>query len=299
MIETRKNEVRYTTSDPEKMLNKYTTQRVLKTWQETVVGEDNKTTTIERHQVILDKGILITNAVLSELKFWIEEGSVKEIEVSNQNRMAYIEDNTRMYPFRAVVAIDRKKYSFLLYAMSIQNAIDILNDYVELNFSGGFYITDLKELDYCVILVDKLKTVKQRNLELDVAYLNDEISIEEYVDGKLEESEEDSTEDGEEDSLKLKFYQIGAKIITRLEDVDDEEYNQTFIVQTFSAVRANLIIEKYLRDKQEEHYLESLSNPNSNFVKKQIMSFIEESKIINVGRFIPRMFSEAYQEDKA
>ena len=185
MIETRKSEIRYTTSNPEKMLNKYTTQRVLKTWQETAVGEDGKTTTIERHQVILDKGILITNAVLSELKFWMEEGSVKEIEVSNQNRMAYIEDNTRMYPFRSVVVVDKKKYSFLLYAMSMQNAIDILNDYVELNFSGGFYITDLKKLDYCVILVDKLKTVKQRNLELDVAYLNDEISIEEYVDGKI------------------------------------------------------------------------------------------------------------------
>ena len=83
----------------------------------------------------------------------------------------------------------------------------------------------------------------------------------------------------------------------RLEDNPDEEYNQTFIVHTFSAVRANLIIEKYLRDRQEERYLESLKNPDNKFVKKQISSFIEESKIINVGGFIPKLFSEAYQEE--
>lgn len=297
MIETRKNEIRYTTSDPKRMLNKYTTNQVIKTWQENIVGEDGQKAVIERNQLLLDKGILITNAVLSEIKFWIEEGSIKEIEVSNQNRMAYVQENTRMYPYKAVVAIDRKRHSFLLYALSAQNAIDILNDYVELNFSGGYNITDLKELDFCVILVDKLKSVRQRNQELDVAYLNDEITMQEYVDCKLEECEDDSNEDGEEDTLKLKFYQIGAKITMRLEDIPDEEYNQTFIVQTFSAVRANLIIEKYLRDMQDERYLQSLSNPNVNFVRKQIISAIEESKIINVGRFIPRLFSEAYQED--
>ena len=297
MIETRKNEIRYTTSDPKRMLNKYTTNQVIKTWLENIVGEDGQKAVIERNQLLLDKGILITNAVLSEIKFWIEEGSIKEIEVSNQNRMAYVQENTRMYPYKAVVAIDRKRHSFLLYALSAQNAIDILNDYVELNFSGGYNITDLKELDFCVILVDKLKSVRQRNQELDVAYLNDEITMQEYVDGKLEECENDSNEDGEEDTLKLKFYQIGAKITMRLEDIPDEEYNQTFIVQTFSAVRANLIIEKYLRDMQDERYLQSLSNPNVNFVRKQIISAIEESKIINVGRFIPRSFSEVYQED--
>ena len=297
MIETRKNEIRYTTSDPKRMLNKYTVSQVIKTWQENIVGENGQKAVIERNQLLLDKGILITNAVLSEIKFWIEEGSIKEIEVSNQNRMAYVQENTRMYPYKAVVAIDRKRHSFLLYALSAQNAIDILNDYVELNFSGGYNITDLKELDFCVILVDKLKSVRQRNQELDVAYLNDEITMQEYVDGKLEECEDDSNEDGEEDTLNLKFYQIGAKITMRLEDIPDEEYNQTFIVQTFSAVRANLIIEKYLRDIQDERYLQSLSNPNVNFVRKQIISAIEESKIINVGRFIPRLFSEAYQED--
>ena len=301
-METRKSEVRYYTSDPAKMLNMYTTSQVTRTWKESFVGDNGKLQEVERHELILDRGVYITNDVLSELKFWMEEGSVKEIEVSNQKRMSYEVENTCMYPFRAVVSIEGKKSTFLFYALSVRNAIDVLNDYIELNFCGRFAIVDIKQLDYCVILVDKLKTIRQRNLELDIAYLNDEISIEEYIGSKIEEDDDKSCSDEDEnDTLKLKFYQIGAKIIQRIDENDknQDEYNQTFIVRTFSATRANLIITKWLQDQQERRYRESLLHPDSKFVKRQIISFIEESKILSVGDFIPRQFSEAYcQEDE-
>lgn len=296
MIETRKSEIRFRTSDPERMLGHYTTERIYRKWVEDMADDNGNIVSIDRHQILFDKGIYISNDVLTEIKFWLEEGSLTDIEVSNQKRMGICSENTSMFPYRAVVSIGGKRYSFLFYAMSVQNAIDILNDYVELNYCGCYEITDIKELDYCVILVDKLKTIRQRNVELDVAYLNDELSLDEYLESKLEETEEASDAEAD-DSLKLRFYQIGAKIIMRVEDTPDEEYNQTFIVQTFSAVRANLIIEKYLRDRQEERYRESLSNPDNKFVRKEIMSFIEESKIINIGGFIPRLFSEAYQTE--
>lgn len=299
MIETRKSEIRYYTSDPAKMLNMFTTSKVMRSWKESFVGENGEVQDIERHDLILDRGVLITNDVLTEIKFWLDEGSIKEIEVSNQKRMSYEAENTSMYPFRAVVNIEGKKSTFLFYAMSMRNALDILNDYIELNFCGRFVIVDLKELDYCVILVDKFKTIRQRNIELDIAYLNDEISIEEYMESKIEDDGSNSEED-QEDTLKLKFYQIGAKIIQRLDENDKEqdEFNQTFIVRTFSATRANMIIEKWLQDQQESRYQESLEHPDSKFVKRQIMSFIEESKIMSIGDFIPSQFSQAYcQED--
>lgn len=297
MIETRKSEIRYYTSDPARMLNMYTTSQVMRTWSESHVGENGEKQTVERHELILDRGVCITNDVLTEIKFWLDEGSLKEIEVSNQKRMSYEVDNTSMYPFRAVVNIDGKKSTFLFYALSVRNAIDVLNDYVELHFSGRYAIIDVKMLDYCVILVDKLKTIRQRNLELDIAYLNDEISIEEYMDSKIEEDDDNPDADEDEnDTLKLKFYQIGAKIIQRLDENDrgQKEFNQTFIVRTFSAVRANMIIAKWLQDQQERRYQESLLHPDTKFVKKQIMSFIEESKILSIGDFIPRQFSQAY-----
>lgn len=279
------------------MLGMYTTSKVYKSFTETAVDENGHKIGIERNQILFDKGIYIDNDVLTEIKFWMEEGSLTEIEVSSQKRMCTLLHNTGMYPFKSMVEVDGKKHSRLLYAQSVQNAIDILNDYIELNFIGGYVIKDIKELADCVILVDKLKSVKKRNLELDVAYLSDEISIEEYLNSKIDDSNSESFDDDGDDCLKLRFYQIGAKILMRTDDEDDEEFQQLFIVQTFSAVRANLIINKYLRDLQEIRYAQSLLNPDMKFVRKDILSFIEESKIINVGGFIPRQFSEAYREE--
>ena len=299
MIENKKTEERYYTSDPSRMVGKYITQRVYRTYIQELIDKDSgKVESIERHEILFDRGKLITPDVLEEIKFWINEGSIKGIEVSNQKRLSFTQENTYMFPYRTMAKIDGKKHSFLLYALSVQNVIEIITDFIELNYSGGFTITDIKELDYCVVLVDKLKSIKQRNLELDIAYLNDEITMEEYMDSKIDNKSENENANIEDDSddLKLKFYQIGAKIISRIDenDTNEEEYSQTFIVQTFSAVRANLIIEKFLQDQQEKLYIESLSHPDRNFIKKQIMSFIEESKIISIGRFIPKIFSEAY-----
>lgn len=297
-METRNNEVRYFTSKPEEMLDKYTVREVVKKWVETHYDKDTgEPVAIERNNLLIDKGVLIDQELLQSIRFWIEEGSIKEIEVSNQRRMAYPGENNRYYPFKAQVSVisgsKRKKVTFLLYALSVSNALEIISDYVELNFSGSFYILKVEAMEFCLILVDKLKTATQRNVELDVAYLNDEISMEEYLEEKIDADYKESEK--EDDSLELKFYQIGAKVIKRLPDIPDEEYDTTFIVKTFSATRANLIIEKYLRDEQENLYKKfKEQGKEEEFVRKEIFSFIEESKILNIGDFIPRQFSEAY-----
>ena len=60
MIETRKTEKRYVTSDPKKMLNMYLAKRVLKTWEESFIDEDTgETVNIERNEVLFDRGSLI------------------------------------------------------------------------------------------------------------------------------------------------------------------------------------------------------------------------------------------------
>lgn len=115
-METRKNEIRRVTSDPAEMLGMYTTTTVYKTWTETAVDESGEVVTIDRHQLLFDKGTYIDNDVLSEIKFWMEEGSIKEIEVSTQKRMCSVLLNTAMYPFKSVMEIDGKKHSRLLYA---------------------------------------------------------------------------------------------------------------------------------------------------------------------------------------
>lgn len=295
-VETRKDEIRLKTDDPKRMLGKFIVRRVLKTWNEDFV--DSKTgekTTIERNSLLFEKGTYIDQDLLTSIKFYMDAGDIKEIEVSNQNRLAFPVQNHYLYPYKASVKIGDKKTTYLLYAHSVANALVILTDYVELNSKGEFYVTDIKELDYCMVLIDTLKSASDRAYELDVAYLKNEISMEEFVSGTVEGIANNNSDAKEnEDPGTKKFYQIKAHIVRSHEEEGDQEDDEIFIVHTYTAARANILIEKWLRDKQEERYQKSLENPDNKFIKWDINSFIEESKVIPIGVFIPMEFSEVY-----
>lgn len=297
---SRKTEIRYITDDPKRMLGKFVARRALKTWTEEVVDQDTgEKITIERNELLLERGTYISQDVLSTISFLMQEGSLKEVEVSNQNRQGFLLENRSMFPYRAVAKIGGKRKSFLLYATSVANALVILVDYIELNFKGGFEINDIKEMDYCVILIDRLKSAEARKYEIDTAYLKGEISMEGFVEAtcdSIADGNPDAEESEENRKETKKFYQIGAHVVLHDDKEGDIEEDNTFIVQTFSAVRANMLIEKWLRDRQEERFQESLSHPERTFVKYQINSFIEESKIIPIGCFIPVSFSEVYND---
>src|ERR1035437_8808037 len=152
MIETRNTEIRYKTSDPKKMINKYTVDRVLKSWKEDFVDEGTgEVVPIERNEVLFDRGILIDQDVLVQIKFYMEEGSVKELEVSNQRRVAFEFENTSLRPFMAVADIDRKKTKFIFYATKIATALILLKDYIELNYMSGFFLTSIRDFETNII----------------------------------------------------------------------------------------------------------------------------------------------------
>ncbi|WP_279065133.1 RNA polymerase subunit sigma [Muribaculum intestinale] len=299
-VESRKTEIRYVTSDPAKMLGKWVARRALRTWTEDFVDEDTgKVESIERNEILLERGTYISQDVLCSIKFMMSEGSLKEVEVSNQNRQGMLLENRSLFPYKAVAKIDGKRKSFLLYANSVANALVILVDYIELHYKGGFEITDIKEMEYCVVIIDRLKSAEARRYELDAAYLKGEMSMEDFVEATCDNiSKGNPDAEGKSDDKKetKKFYQIGAHVVLHDDKEGDIEEDHTFIVQTISAVRANMLIEKWLRDKQEERFRESLKHPERTFVKYQINSFIEESKIIPIGCFIPVSFSEVYND---
>ncbi len=297
LTESRKTEIRFVTNDPKKMLGKWVARRVLHTWFEDVVDDDTQEIVqIERSDVLLERGTYIDNDQLASIRFMMQEGSLTEVEVSNQNRQGVLLTNTAMYPYKAVAKIDDKRRTFLLYATSVANALVILVDYIELNCKGGFVITEVKEMDYCVVLIDNLKSAEARKYELDVAYLKGDISTEDFAIATADQiarGNPDAVEPDEKMQGK-KFYEIGAHVVFSNQKEGNVEEDHTFIVQTVSAVRANMLIEKYLRDKQEESYLRSLEHPERSFVRYDIRSFIETSKIIPIGCFIPVTFSEVY-----
>ncbi|MDE6410023.1 MAG: hypothetical protein K2K81_07260 [Muribaculaceae bacterium] len=149
-VESRKTEIRYVTTDPKRMLGKFVARRALRTWFEAMTDKDTgETVSIERHEVLLERGTYIDNEQLSSINFMLQEGSLREVEVSNQNRQGILLTSTSLLPFKAVAKIEDKKKTFLLYASSVANVLVILVDFIELNFKGKFEITKVEEMDYC------------------------------------------------------------------------------------------------------------------------------------------------------
>ena len=290
MIETRKTEIRYVTSDPKKMLNMYLAKRVLKTWEESFIDEDTgETVNIERNEILFDRGTLIDQDTLAKIRFSMEADGIKEVEVSNQNRLAFENENKFLYPYLAQAQISDKKYKFLLYATGLENACLILKDYIELNYQFGFTLTMIKEFDSCVILTDNLKERKVDDVSL--AYLKNEITMTEYVD-KMDDETEDSDEESKPNEKK--FYQIETKI-TFTDGENEDERVQTFVVNTFNVDRAMMLITHYLKNKEEECEIQAKEKGHE-FRKREIHTAIESAKPIPVGRFIPKEFSMAYME---
>lgn len=284
MTETRKTELRYVTSDPKKMLNMYLAKRVLKTWTEDFVDESTgKVVSIERNEILFERGTLIDQDVLTQIRFCMEADGIKEVEVSNQKRMAFENENKCLYPYIAQAQIGYKKYKFLLYATGLDNVIAILKDYIELNYQSGFTLTMAKEFDSCIILTDNLKERKVDSAS--EAYLKNEISSEEYLDAM----DSENTENEEPKPDEKKFYQIGTKVVFD----DEEERIQTFVVHTFSVDRAMMLITHWIKNKEDE-YEKQAKEKGYEYEKREIHTSIESAKPIPVGRFIPREFSMAY-----
>lgn len=262
----------------------YLAKRVLKTWEESFIDEDTgETVTIERNEILFDRGTLIGQDTLAKIRFSMEADGIKEVEVSNQKRMAFENGNKCLYPYIAQAQVGDKKYKFLLYATGLENVIAILKDYIELNYQSGFTLTMAKEFDSCIILTDNQKERKVDNAY--EAYLKKEISAEEYLDAM--DSEE--TEGEELKPNEKKFYQIETKVTFD----DEEERTQTFVVHTFNVDRAMMLISHWLKNKETE-YEKQAKEKGHVYEKKDIHTSIESAKPIPVGRFIPKEFSMAY-----
>lgn len=286
-VETRKDEIRVTTRDLKQMLNKYLVHNLFRKWTEDFWDQDTgEVVSIERNELILEAGTYLGKEECSTINFYMQEGSITEVEVSNQKRMAFENDRDALVPYIAQVMLDKKK-KFLLKAQNIDQAREIVKDYTELNFKGLYRITLLKEFDYCTILVDKLSVTPIDEIG--------KLAIE-FSDLYSEEQIKALMGEGEEDIPEPKFYNIEARIIlTRPKEEDKEETNQTFVVETYNAERAMLIINKYLNDKQDE--LEKAAKEKGReFDRKIIHASIEQSSIIPVNSYIPEEFSIAYAE---
>lgn len=79
-IETKKDEVRYTTSDPKRMLNRFLVKDVFRKWTENFFDEDTgEVCSIERSELLFERGSYLDKETISRIMFYMQEGSITEV----------------------------------------------------------------------------------------------------------------------------------------------------------------------------------------------------------------------------
>lgn len=127
-----------TTSDISQMRGKFLAKRLLRTWQEEFVDEDTgEAVTIERKELIMDKGTLLGSDELSEINFFLQSGDIQEVEVSNIQRMGTFANGTGSLWVVTAETMNKNK-NFYLGAKSVTQAQDIAIDYIEQNYDGVY-----------------------------------------------------------------------------------------------------------------------------------------------------------------
>ena len=81
------------TNKPEEMLHKYLAEHAVKTWTENFIDEDTgETVSVERHEVIFDRGTYIDESLLPKIMFSIQSEELKTVKVC-ENKPLVKRDN--------------------------------------------------------------------------------------------------------------------------------------------------------------------------------------------------------------
>ena len=88
-MENKFTEQKNTTSDLNELKGKYIAERVCKKWTEDFVDpKSGEIVTVERGEILFERGAVITPNVLSEINFYLSAGDIESIPYSDQCRTA-------------------------------------------------------------------------------------------------------------------------------------------------------------------------------------------------------------------
>jgi hypothetical protein len=153
-MKTRHSEKRYKTADLTKMKGMYLAQRLLRTWSEDFIDEDtSEVVSIERNEIIMERGTFLDNDKLTEIKFFIDSGDVTEVDVSEiQRECGRVYENATLYALS--IKLNGKGKTVYLYADHLERAVEIGTDFIEQTQAGTFAIKGVKRLDYITMITD-------------------------------------------------------------------------------------------------------------------------------------------------
>lgn len=268
-MSTKQQEKRLRTKNVRDMIGNYLAAPAVKTWTEDFLDEDTgEVVSIERHEVIFQRGVKIDTELAARIQFCIESGELEDVEVSNQCRQAVERDLNSMAAWKVRARIDSKNYSFILHAMNVKSAIAVAIDYIELNYANMFWITGA-QLVPGMIIIDNLKKSSS------------------VSDTEKEEGEEKDDE---------KYYKIDAEVSIldkgkNDDDADSEKY--TFLAKAKNVDMAKEIINAWIARAEAE----KAEREGEDYNRQAIVSVTAASPY-SCDNVISREFCMAYKEEK-
>ncbi len=192
----------------------FTASRVLKTWKEDFLDEDNgEVVTMDRTEVVFEKGMKLYPNDFSELLFRFQTGDITEAQLSNVQRQGIIKSAGR-FRLWIVKADGARKMKLLLRADNAMSAYEVAKDYIELNYRGHFSIEGIKTFTDCIVIEPKEEE-------------NQNISVDRY------------------------WYMVSTEVLQQ--DEGEEPvilYTSQFLVFAENVESANVIIDRYIAEEK-------------------------------------------------
>lgn len=191
---TKKNEhiVTVTSAEELEQLDRtrfcFAAKTILRSYNEDFIDEDTgEAVTVERNEWLYERGRCLSPDDFSALLFHFQSGGLKEATLSDQQRTGYVfETSWRLWQAKATGG--NTKLNMLLRAPSVIKAYEIVNDYIELNYKGGFGITGISLFSANVVI--ERDTQEKPEKPNSSWYIISVLEEEKPVDGLIEDDEE-------------------------------------------------------------------------------------------------------------
>lgn len=264
---TRKDAQLFTVTDPAEAIGFYLAEDLTKTWIEDFTdGDTGEVVSINRCDIIKRRGELITPDIASSLIFFIQTGDVTEIKISDQRRQASEYNTSKLKPYKVTASINGKRHQFILEAQTVELALEVARDWIELNYNGDFTIIGASALLNVVLLNSTLER------------FNDETGESEEISGS-----------GESDGETTRYYKADAEVkITYFGEDEPRDVNFTFIVKTLDVDTAKAAATAWIAARMKDS-----SDPDHEI--SSVKTTLTSATPLSCTALINRAFCEAYR----
>lgn len=159
-------ENRFTTDLPEMMVGMYAAEDIRRHWTDDITDEDTgDIVTVDRSELVLERGTLIDADVASRLAFHLQAGDITGVAVTDVQRTGRLYERGGFMPWKVTFAVGTKTETLILYARSLDDASAIAKDYIERSRKGYFSLQTVASFKECIVIEKEFKEDEMRDAD--------------------------------------------------------------------------------------------------------------------------------------